>query len=591
MWVPIGIPGGVFRSTESELADRADRNYGVVARLRPNATLTEVQAQLDTVAGGLHALDEVAWSDRQDRPRRFTALEEAAARVPPNFLAALTLATWIFIGAAVLVLVIACSNVAGILLARAERRRTEIAVRSALGASRRRLLGMLLAESAILASMAGVVGVLFSAWLVQRFDSISLPIGDVSLQFDLRLDGCVLLFAVALSALTALAFGLAPALRGTRAELVPALKAATGEGGGRRRLGMRGVLVATQVAVAAVFVVGAAVAWSGFREFADLDWGVDPEGFVVMSHELEGDLSRESQIASYRDLVSRLQAHADVSAVHLGSAVEGSSFVVDTSAPVFAEGDDAASQSDTSMTAVDRPLVRFNTVTPGYLEALGIRLLRGRGVEGSDTRDSVPVAVVNETFARQLWPNEDPIGQRFQVGQNNAGATAYEVVGLAADARYQGFEGDDGPFFWTAIYQRPRQLVMLLLKGRPGAGTGAILELMRTTMLPNEPNFVLVTPRSLDELMNFQFLFVRFIAVGLAWAGGFGLVALALLGLYGVVSYLVSQRTREVAVRLAVGARPAQVVRRVFHDGMRLALIGLAVGLVVAVPLTAPGSL
>ena len=241
VWVPIGIPGGVFRSTESELADRADRNYGVVARLRPNATLTEVQAQLDTVAGGLHALDEVAWSDRQGRPRRFTALEEAAARVPPNFLAALTLATWIFIGAAVLVLVIACSNVAGILLARAERRRTEIAVRSALGASRRRLLGMLLAESAILASMAGVVGVLFSAWLVQRFDSISLPIGDVSLQFDLRLDGRVLLFAVALSALTALAFGLAPALRGTRAELVPALKAATGEGGGRRRLGMRGV--------------------------------------------------------------------------------------------------------------------------------------------------------------------------------------------------------------------------------------------------------------------------------------------------------------------------------------------------------------
>jgi ABC-type antimicrobial peptide transport system permease subunit len=258
----------------------------------------------------------------------------------------------------------------------------------------------------------------------------------------------------------------------------------------------------------------------------------------------------------------------------IGTAVEGSALIFDATAeleipgsvPVEGEAIQAAS----------------NAVSPGYLETLGIGLVRGRTFTPADDAGAPDVVIVNESLARRLWPAEDPVGQRVIV-HRSTGTVDAEVVGVAADARYQGFENSGDDFLWLPIYQVPTPNYTLLLQGRGSAE--AMLPILRSEIDPADPEIVLITPRTYTDLINYQFAFIRLLGQALAGAAVFGLL-LATLGIYGVVSFVVSRRTREMAIRSALGALPGQVMRLVVSDGLRLAAWGMAVGLLVVVPLS-----
>ena len=584
-WVPIGIPGGVFISNESEWNNRSDRDHGIVARLAPGASKEQARAQLDVVAARLHSEYREHWEDERSEARRFAVLDERAARVPPDAVTALTAASTIFVLAAGLLLAVACFNVAGIMLARADARRRELAVRLALGATPQRIAGLLLVESLILATIACVAGIVLAKQIVGTFSMVSLPIANLVIRFDIDIDGRVLAFALVTAVLTSVAFGMVPAWRGARPDLVPALKGvrATRQGA-RRRLSLRSALVLGQVAGALIFVVGAGTTLRSFNELVAMDWGVEVEGLAVMTKDMPAETPAPERAAEYANVLQQIAARPEIADVQIGSAVEGTSFAFDSRADVAPLGYERAPGESMR--------VSVNSVTPGYFELLQIRLLTGRTFTSADHADADRVAIVNESFARRFWPEDSPLGRQFDIGQfteeggdlMRADGDTYTVIGLAADAKYHGFEGTESEFFWTALLQKPPARAMVV--ARAYGGVEEAIQALREAIPADTRGVMMIPPGRLVDLRDFQFAFLRVMARFLAAAGAFGLL-LAAMGLYGTVAYAVARRAREMALRQAIGALPRQVVNQVFRSGLRLALGGLAVGTLVIVPLVA----
>ncbi len=584
-WVPIGIPGGVFISNEAEWGNRGNRDHGVVARLVQDASREQASAQLDVIAARLHSEYPEDWEDQRSQARSFTILDERAARVPPDTATALAAVSTIFVLAAGLLLAVACFNVAGIMLARADARRQEMAVRLALGARRRRIAGLLLIESLILAAAACAAGIMLARQLVNTFSQVSLPIANLVLRFDVGLDGRVLAFALMTAVLTSVAFGMVPAWRGARPDLVPALKGLrTTRTGARRRLSFRSALVLGQVAVALIFVVGAGTTLRSFNELVSMDWGVNVEGLAVMTKDLSAETPLSERAAEYAGVLQQVAARPEVADVQIGSAVEGTSFAFDNGADVAPFGYERAPGESMR--------VSVNSVTPGYFELLQIRMLAGRTFTSADHEDADRVAIVNESFARRFWPQESALGRQFKVGQfaeeggdsMRADGNTYTVIGLAADAKYHGFEGTETEFFWTALLQEPPARAMVV--ARAHGGVEEAIQSLREAIPADARGLMMIPPGRLVDLRDFQFAFLQVTARFLAAAGAFGLL-LATMGLYGTVAYAVAQRAREMAIRQAIGALPQQVINQVFRSGLRLALAGLAVGALIIVPLAA----
>lgn len=572
-WIPIGIPGGTFRSTERELGDRNEQNYGVVARLREGVDRDEAAAEMTLIAERLHARYEEAWLDQRGQPRQLTLLDESATRARPDMVAALGAASSVVLLAAVLLLAIACSNVAGVLLARADQRQGEIAVRQALGAGRGRLIVMLLTESLLLGLTAGGLGMLLTSWALRAMDSLELPIGDVALEFDLAVDARVLLFGVLLAVLTSVLFGLAPALRASSPGMTDALRAA-GARGSARVSRLRRALIVVQVATALIFVVGSAMALDSFRALSAVNWGVDPRGVALMSHKPPLDVPEDGLPAHYLELLARMEAMPEVRRAVIGTAVEGSELIFDATSQVEVPGREPVDGEALRVTS--------NAVSPGYFETLGIALAAGRTFSLADAAGAPDVVIINQSLARRLWPDGSALGQRLRVWRSGRRAEA-EIVGVAADARYLGFESSAGDFLWVPVLQFPTPTYTLLLQGRGPAE--ALLPILRAEIDPSDPEITLITPRTYTALINYQFGFIRLLGEALAGAAIFGLL-LAVLGIYGVVSFVVARRRHEMAIRSALGAVPGQVVRLVVRDGLRLAAWGMAIGLAVVVPLS-----
>lgn len=582
VWVPIGIPGGVFRSTEAEWSNRTDRDYGLVARLAADATIEQAAAQLEVVAARLHDEHPREWETVAREPRVLTILPESEARVPPNFRAPLAATTGLVVLAAAMVLAVACFNVAGLMLARTGARRREIAVRLALGARRARLAGLLLTESLLVAGAACGLGILMASQLVRRFSTIQLPIGNIALQFDVSIDGRVLGFAILVAIAASVGFGMLPAWRGSRPDLVAALRGLPDKRQPGRRLGFRNLLVLAQVAGALVFVAGAATALRSFDELVAMDWGVNADGVAIMTKTSAPELSAAERFAEYRALQEKIANRPETSDVQLGSAVEGTSLLVDNQAAISALNYDPTPGESTR--------VPFNTVTPGYLEMLEVRMVAGRTFRESDHADAERVAVVNESFARRFWPGQPALGQRFDLGTsldsdgNSIARTEgqYRVVGVAADARYQGLEQVGSDFFWTAMAQTPPTQLMIV--ARAHGGVGEAVRVLREEVPVDLRGQTLLPPGRLTDFRDFQFAFIRLVGSFLGAAGAFGLL-LATLGLYGTVSFSVDRRGREMAIRQALGALPGQVIRQVFSTGMWLSAAGLLLGTAVVIPL------
>jgi predicted permease len=587
-WVPAGLPGGFYHATDEEIRDRADREYAVLARANPEYSLEQVEAELGLLAGRLHEEYGEAWEDTRAQPLAFRVVGANPGVLPPEFRMAFGAAAAVALAGACLILLIACANVAGLLLAQAHERRQEIAVRAALGAGRRRLVRMLFVESALVALASCGIGVLAARTILTSMGSVALPIA-VPLEFDFGLDLRVLLFAVGVSAFACFAFGLLPALSGSRADLVPALKAGHDTpGGGSFRL--RRLLVVAQVAASVVLLVGAGLVLRSTANVLSADLGFTTDRIAVVSKDLSfHQYSASDAMVEFRDIAASIAAHPDVEAVALSTAVER----------VFDDLVLADVRPDGYAAADDVPLqVRMNAVDPGYFSMLQMTLASGRPLTDNDRLGTERVALVNEAFAARYWPGQPAQGRTIRLvgvqapGTNLRGLNdQLTVVGVVRDpAEIPSAESWSelgastvvgiNAKIWVPLAQHPSTGVVIHAKSRTSAA--GIVSVLRSKAGADDVPLIAAQP--LEQLISFPMVAQGAVGRAMRWGGAFALV-LSFLGIYGIVSFAVTERSREMAIRKAMGARPDQVIRRVMRHGFVLAVWGVGAGLVIAVPL------
>jgi predicted permease len=586
VWVPLGIPGGTFRATPKALTNRGDRDFQVIARLDKDATLAQAEAQLTILARRLRDAYPDVWQDNRGEARTVTILNDAEGGMPPTWKAAFGVLSALLFGIAGMILLIACSNVAGIFLARANHRRREMAIRISLGAGRRRLVMMLLTESLLPALSGGALGIAIAVGATRSLNSVRLPLG-VPLEFDFALDLRVLAFATLLAVAASLLFGLAPALEASRPDLIPSLKNVSGTAGKRPgRFGMRNFLVVAQVASSVALLVVAGIAIRTLQATTAMDLGFSPDRVAVMSKRLANEGAPPAvMVLAAKDLMAHLASLPDVEAANISRVAEGTILSNLANAEIRVDG----------LRTMDREMrtVGYNTVTPGYLTALQIAVLRGRTFAKSDVAGRPPVAVVNQALVDRFWPGSSGLGNRFTITNRRMGNDltdeadqTLEVVGVVANGRFADIEDANVPYFWTSFFQTPYHEALIQLKGRTSAES--VLQLLRTEVRLEDDEHSMVTPTTYDEMVAVVTSIYRLVGQVLGSCGLFGLI-LVFVGIYGVVSLAVTSRTREVAIRQAVGARQTQVIGTVAREGITLSVVGAAVGTLIAAALSRVG--
>lgn len=561
VWVPIMQVTSMGYSAEL-FQQRGSNWFSVLGRLGAAATTGEARAQVRTVFERL-AAEHPATNARRTGHVQPLGPVPAAGRGPVKaFLGLLT-------GFALLILVITCANVAGMLAARGATREKEIAVRMSLGAGRRRVVGQLLLEALLLFALGGGAGVLLALWLLDAVSLASLPI-PIPLELDFSLDGRVVGYTLLVTAATGLFFGLLPALRSTRIDVAGRLK--NESHGATARSGLRRVLVAGQVALSLALLAGGGLFVRSLDRASNVETGFDARGAYTTSLDLtlEGVEDPERGRAFYAELLERVRGLPWVDAA--GLSVDLPLDLGRHSTSVYLEGGEDSGEAERS--------VEFNVVSPGYFESLGIELRRGRGFRASDREDSEPVAVVSRTFVKEIWPEGDPVGRRFRFGRPDGPLAT--VVGVVDDVKNQFLTESASPFVYVPFAQRYRSHSELVVRTRrdPASVAGAL----RQALLDFDPGLSLAPVVSLERSTRLGILPQR---VGAWVAGSLGILALVLsgMGIYGMVAFAVSRRTREFGVRMALGAAANDIVSLVVRGGLRLALPGLLVGAVLALAL------
>jgi putative ABC transport system permease protein len=469
-------------------------------------------------------------------------------------------------GAVLLVLLIACANVANLLLARSVPRQRELAIRLAIGASPRRLLRQLLTESVILAGCGGALGVLLGGWLLRLFVALA-PAGFSGVQ-TIAIDRHVLAFTAAVAGLTGVVFGVAPARRAFRVDANDGLRDAAGRG--TSPAGARGasrLLVVAEVALAMVLVVGAGLLMKSLLRLQAQDAGFTAEGLLTFqinlpAHRYDDDASRRAVVR----IVDDVRAVAGVSAAGAINFLPLQQFGFN--GPFTIEGRPPLGTEDR------RPVVEYRMVTPGYFEAMRIPIRRGRAFDdGLNERDR-PVVIINETMARQFWANADPIGARVQLGADPP-AIVREVVGVAGDVRSQALNQPPVPEAFIPYAQSPGPSISIAVrtKGDPRS----LLPAVRERVAAIDRSLAVVRPQTMVNVVDGSTGPMR---LSSTLTSVFAALAalLAAIGIYSLVSYSVATRTREIGIRVALGAHPSSVVGLVLGEGMMLAVVGLAIG-------------
>jgi len=545
-------------------ANRGLTYLHVIGRLKVGVTNAQAQAEMDTLAGRLE--QQYPDSNSHQGIRLVSVLEQLVGDVRKPL--------WILFGAVGCVLLIACANVANLLLARATARRREIALRAALGASRGRLIRQLLTESVLLALAGSVCGWLLAWGCIELLLSLG-PENIPRLQ-DIRLDIRVFSFTLLISFLTGLVFGLAPALQAAKTELTESLKEGGRGGEGARGSGLRGVLVIAEVAVALVLMVGAGLLLNSFWRLLQVDPGFDPRGVLTLSLSLPN--SRYSVMQSgefYQRLQSRLQTLPGVRAASASWALPLSSG--NPSINVDIEGQPAAPGAHND--------VDCNFILPDHFRALGIRLINGRDFTARDDVNGHPVVIINEAFQRRFFPNVEPLGKRIRpmVSIGSGQPEMREIIGVVGDVRsYLATESQ--PEFFVSYLQLPIT-GSLTLALRADGDPRNLLNVARAEAQALDKELPVFAVKTLDQHFSSAFASPRFNALALTIFAGAAL-ALTLVGLWGVMAYAVAQRTHEIGIRMALGAQTHDVLKLVVKQGMRLALIGVALGLGGALALT-----
>src|SRR5690242_1801547 len=560
IWLPSSMMKWVEPGADW-LDNRNTRNFFANGRLKPGVTARQAEASLNLLAQQL----------AKEYPE--TNEGQTIKVVPPGFIlpdlrSAVVSFTWILMGAVGLVLIVTCTNLAGLMLARATDRRREIAIRLAMGANRVRLIRQLLTESVLLSLLGGVAGVLLAFWIVDVLLAFKPPI-DFPLSMDISIDWHVLLFSLCVSLFAGAIFGLAPALQATRPGLSQALRETSAQGGAARTR-LRSVLVVAQIAISLVVLIAAGLVVRTLQRLQTMNPGFDPQNALTMSFDLglQGyDEQRGQQF--YRQLTERVQSLPGVKSATVSSYIPLS--LNYNSRNIFIEGQPAERGENvpTAMTAA---------AGPRYFETMRTPLLQGREFNDQDQAKSEQVAIVNETFVRRLMPNvsstAEAVGKRFAFG--SASGPFMRIVGVAKDGKYFSITEDQRPFVWSPMTQDYQSSGILTVRteGRPESLLGAVRKEVQTL----DPNLPLFDVKTLTEHMRFALFPPKIAATVL---GVFGLVALLLsaIGIYGITSYTVAQRTHEIGIRLALGAQLSDVLKLVLSHGLKLTIIGSVIGL------------
>jgi predicted permease len=543
-----------------------------VGRLKPGVTVEQAQADLDRVMRDLAAAYPA--TNRGNSAKIVSLKERMVGWLRPTL--------WMLLGAVGFVLIIACVNVSNLLLARSTGRAREFAIRAAMGAGRWRLVRQTLAESTLLALAGCGLGLLLANWGTQA--ALGLLPASLPRAEEIGLDGRVLLFAGGVSLLTGLLAGLAPALKTSRWRLSETLKEG-GRGASSGRARAQGVFVAVEMALALVLLVGAGLMIRSLGALWEVDPGFRPDNVLTFNLNLSPSM-RTAEPAAVRAALRELSdGISSVPGVRAASFADGSVPMLDENDLYFWLADQPKPATTSEMhTAL------VTEVEPGYLAAMGIPLKRGRFFERQDDERSPPVAVIDEAFARKYFPNADPVGRRIRFDDEGE---APQIIGVVGHVKHWGLDADDEQSLQAQLYIPFRAAPDDALRGVGGVRvvahldglTPALFDSVRRVVQSGNAQNIISRPQTMDEVIAGSLAARRFSMTLLNVFAGVALL-LAGVGLYGVISYLVGQRTHEFGIRLALGARPRDVLRLVLGRGLRMALAGVMVGLVAALGLT-----
>ncbi|MFL6227268.1 MAG: ABC transporter permease [Pyrinomonadaceae bacterium] len=542
-------------------ASRKTSYMRVVGRMKPNVSLAQAQSEMDAVAARLatqYPETNAGAGVRLIPLKRFLVGDSRPALL-------------MLLAAVGLVLLIACANVANLFLARATTRRKELAVRAALGAARARLVRQLLTESVLLSLVAGGVGLLFAVWGVQGL--VSLLPNDLPRLNDVAIDANVLLFTLAVSTVTGLAFGLVPALQVSRVDLTETLKEGTGKATGAHGRSTR-VLIVLEVAVSLVLLVGAGLLIKSFVLLQQVKPGFDPSKLLALNISLPPTkyATPKEKSRFFEQLLERIRAVPGVK--DAGAALNLPFPGDDILFPLRVEGEPEPAPGEVSS-------INYQVVSPDYFRAMQIPLLAGRDISDADRADASGVVVLNEAAVKRYFAGADPLGKRIRLGSDDS--PLLTVVGVVNDIRQRTLDAPPKPEAYVSYQQSPFGFmgVAVRTEGDPATLTGTV----RGAVANLDAQIVSTNVHTMNELMSESLARQRSVSV---LTGAFGLVALLLasVGIYGVISYMVTQRTREIGIRIALGARAGDVLRMIVGYGMGLTLVGVAAGLAASFALT-----
>ena len=545
------------------------RQFSVIGRLQPDVSETQAHAGLNVLAQQLAAAYPDAWKERNQQQRQISVVTVHYARVPPEVRSILMGLAGLFTVLVGLVLLIACSNVSNMLLARAAARQKEMAVRRALGASRRRLVKQLLTESLQLSLIGSILGILLAPVCIKLLIAWFVPASATSLPIDISINQGVILLTLGIGLLTGLIFGLVPALHASRTDLLLAMKdESPGLRTGRRKFGIRNLFVMSQISASLLLLIVAGLFIRSLQKAQQVDLGYNIDNVLTVRPDAELLERRDTapQLLFYNQVLERVRSLPGVEAASFADFIPSGGGRRSTTITV----ENYTPRPDEDMDALN------GVIATDYFKTMGMTLLSGREFTDRDNAGAPRAVIINDALARRYWPGQDPLGKRFAI----SGGRQMEIVGVVKDATAYIFQQESEPFFYLPLLQNPSPGMTLHVRSK--GDPMAMLPAVRNEIDALGQSVMLQDASTLSDHLSESLLMLRIVST---LTGLFGLLALmlALVGVFSVVNYSAARRTREIGIRLALGAQRVDILGMILKEALFILLVGVAAGLFMAI--------